>query len=447
MSVEVVFAQKHIMPERSELLLGQTIKCSEPDCVSTFKSQSNLTLHLLKIHKKNVSLSFRRELNQVYFYYCPEPHCIYNRDKNLEENKNYFTELKHLKQHFRKVHKEKEFQCLSCKKAFPDEFSLKRHVKVCGQKFYCGVCGSSYKNQTSLVYHVKQKSHTFEMTDFDRLMALYGADEDDVCVTGTKNKKKSRAKTHQAIQTDQAKTKKRPAITQTTQTLACTNKKPKGVVNDVDVTCQKVEVVASTQTLPIDLNYIFDDPLLTYADNSSQTGHDLTSSHFHMETQTELNSSVVNNFPLEMDNSCDNDPLLFNHMHTQTTDELLEDACFDIHTQTHFDTEFDYSDYQELVSTETQTYIPRSSLYANNSSSYTQTSQSIEALNQIDTTFTSSHTQTWYWLKSEQETTLMMTMPQEPKQIINPLVDDCSDFNFVYDNEEFRHSFDHSDNF
>lgn len=395
MSVEVVLVQKHIMPERSELLLGPTIKCSEPACLSTFKSQSNLTLHLLKIHKKNVSLSFRREMNLIYFYYCPESDCIYNRFKNMEENKNYFTELKHLKQHFRKVHKEKEFLCSSCKKAFPDEFSLKRHSKVCGQKFYCGICGSTYKNQTSLVYHVKQKGHSFEMTDFDSFSMLYGLEVDEVCL-GIKSKKKGKAKTHQAIQTDQTKTKKRPAITQTTQTLACTtNKRSKGAVPDVDTgqICQKLEA-ASTQTLPIDLNNIFDDPLLTYADNSSQTGHDLTS-HFHMETQTELeNSGVVHNFSLEMSNSCENDPLFFNHMHTQTTDELLEDACFDIHTQTHFDTEFDYSDYQELVSTETQTYIPRSSLYANNSSSYTQTSQSIEALNLIDTNFNSIHTQT-----------------------------------------------------
>lgn len=390
MSVDVVQAQKHIMPEKSELL-GQTISCSEAGCSSAFKSQSNLTLHLLKIHKKNVSLSFRKDLNQIYFYYCPETDCIYNRSKNLEENKNYFTELKHLKQHFRKVHKVKEFQCSSCKKAFPDEFALKRHSKVCGQKFYCGICGSSYKNQTSLVYHVKQKGHVFEMSTFDQLSSLYGQESSEDSL-GTRSKKKGKAKTHQAIQTEQTKTKKRPAITQTTQTLARTNKRSKPAVTDID-TGQKLEA-ASTQTLPIDFNNIFDDPLLTYADNSSQTGHDLIS-HFHMETQTEQSSSITN-FSLDLINCCsnDNDPLLFNHMHTQTTDELLEDTSYDIHTQTHFDTEFDYSDYQELVSTETQTYIPRSNLYANNSSSYTQTSQSIEALNQIDTTFNSIHTQT-----------------------------------------------------
>lgn len=393
MSVEVVQAQKHIMPERSELLFEQIIQCSESGCSSTFKCQSNLTLHLLKIHKKNVSLSFRKEMNQVYLYYCPETECIYNRAKNLDENKNYFTELKHLKQHFRKVHKEKEFQCASCTKAFPDEFSLKRHTKVCGQKFYCGICGSSYKNHTSLMYHVKQKRHVFEMSDFDQLSSVYLASElNDI----SRNKKKGRAKTHQAIQTEQhTKTKKRPAVSQTTLTLAHTNKRSKSAVNNIDSgqNMQKVEA-ASTQTLPIDFEHIFDDPLLTYADSSSQTGHDLV--QFHMETQTDPNEILpISNFTLlDSDSSYANDPLLFNNMHTQTTDELLEDTCYDIHTQTHFDTEFDYTDYQELVSTETQTYIPRNNLYANNSSSYTQTSQSIEALNQIDTTFNSTHTQT-----------------------------------------------------
>lgn len=377
MSVEVAHVhQRHIVPERSELLLGQkTIKCSEPSCESTFKSQSNLTLHLLKIHKKNVSLSFRRELNQVNFYYCPEPACIYNRSNNLDINKNYFTELKHLKQHFRKVHKEKDFNCGSCGKAFPDEFTLKRHVKVCGQKFYCGICGSSYKTQTSLIYHVKQKGHAFEMRDYDELLAVYGT---EIVADGKAKSKKGKVKTHQAIQTEQTKTKKRPGVTQTTQTLARQANKRSKAETETEAN-QKLEA-ASTQTLPIDMNYIFDD--LSYADNSSQTSHDLIS-HFHIQTQTEQNSNVL-------ESAIDNDPLLFNHMCTQTTDELLEDTCFDIHTQTHFDTEFDYySDYQELVSTETQTYIPRNNLYANNASSYTQTSQSIETLNQIDI-----HTQT-----------------------------------------------------
>ncbi|XP_063709610.1 ATM interactor [Culicoides brevitarsis] len=381
MSVEIVHHhQRHIIPERSELLIGhKTIKCSEQGCESTFKSQSNLTLHLLKIHKKNVSLAFRHQ-DQVDFYYCPEEDCVYNRARNIEKNRYYFSELKHLKQHFRKVHKEKEFECSNCKKAFPDEITLKRHVKVCGQKFYCGICGSSYKSQTSLVYHVKQKGHSFEMTEYDALLDVYGTKDTDE--SKGKPSKTKKVKTHQAIQTEQTKikTKKRPGVTQTTQTLAQTNKRSKATKETPSEQTQKLEA-ASTQTLPID---IFDDPMLTYADNSSQTSHDLIS-HFHMETQTDPNATTN-----LMETLTEYDPLLFNHMHTQTTNELLEDTCFDIHTQTHFDTEFDYyTDYQELVSTETQTCNPRNNLYANNSSSYTQTSQSIEALNQIDI-----HTQT-----------------------------------------------------
>lgn len=95
MSVEI--AQVPIIPKKSDLFGSKTVEC--PDCLSVFKSQSNLALHLIKVHKKNdVTLTSRDQGFQLCFY-CPEERCLYNRDRNLEENQNhFFTEFKLLKQ-------------------------------------------------------------------------------------------------------------------------------------------------------------------------------------------------------------------------------------------------------------------------------------------------------------------------------------------------------------
>lgn len=375
----------HIMPDRLELLSEKSFHCTEKNCLSTFKSQSNLTLHLLKSHRKNVSLSFR-ERNHRYCYHCPEQDCVYHESEGESNGKNCFTQLKHLKQHFRKVHKNKDFQCSNCDKGFPDDFALKRHAKICGYQFYCGICGLKYKNNQSLVHHVKQKGHQFTMSVFD----------DSLNNSPTSSsKEKDRLKAHQASQTDhivRKSNKKRGGVSQMTQTSRICKKAKTSSSKESSLLTQRQEV-AATQTLPIDLN-ILDDPLLMYTDNSSQTGHDLISDILNMDsklchTETQTENRLLFTDSIEKNIS---DPLLFNNMHTQTSEELLADLSMDTQTQTHWDTEFNFDSY--LVSTETQTCIPRLNLFQNNSSTYTQTSQSIEYLDQLNQTYNSIQTQT-----------------------------------------------------
>lgn len=387
-----------ITPDRAELIGPLEIKCSEPDCQSVFRSRSNLVLHLQKVHKKDVSLSFRQENTR---FYCPEDGCVYNHKRNLDEQhkkNNYFTELKALKQHYIKVHKAKEYECKNCSKAFPDEFALRRHEKCCGFKYYCAVCGSTYRSQPCLGYHVKQKGHIFTWTDYDSLAELHMVEDE------SENKRRSGSKKkvlHQAIQTDvekKANNNKKRGVSQTTQT-ARSSKKRKSVTScsQSNKTTGVALEVASTQTLPVDLSVILEDPLLI--DSASQTLPSFVENDTilcDIETQTERDVFLCNN----IENSSDStDLLLFNHMQTQTNQEFINIEFSDIETQTHWDTDFDYSDY--YVSTETQTHFPRTALFFNNNpSSYTQTSQSVEYLNclisdeEVPSTSTSIHTQT-----------------------------------------------------
>lgn len=343
-----------VVPARAELL-EKSFACQECSC-SGFKSQSNLRLHLIKVHKKS-DISLRQpQVSQQVCYYCPEENCTYNRQRNLREHTdNFFRELRALKQHFVKVHKERTFECKNCSKAFPNEFALRRHEKGCGFKLFCAACGASYRNQPSLTLHVKQKGHLFKWSDFETVWERYGPEEP---------KKKGSRRRNAAIQTE---TRKR-GVSQTTQTSRTAKKKK--------LTPAAADSV-QTQTLPI--SSIFADA--SYTDTSCQTS--LPSSS-HIETQTS-ERDVFLSAAQQADSDSSTDLLLFNNMHTQTTEEFLSEFT-DIQTQTNWDTEFDLcSDY--LVSTETQTTRPLLQSLES-TSSYTQTHMDLLY------DYTSSHTQT-----------------------------------------------------
>lgn len=389
-----------IIPDRAELIGPLEIKCTESKCSSVFKSRSNLVLHLQKVHKKDVSLSFRQENTR---FYCPEENCIYHYQRNLDEKtNNYFTELKALKQHYIKVHKAKNFECKICSKLFPDEFSLRRHEKCCGFKYFCAVCGATYRSQPCLAYHVKQKKHVFVWSEYESLAGTFVEQSNDKQKQQKQTKKKV---LHQAIQTEVASSSresKKRSISQTTQTTRTANKKKKHArpidtkaVDSCGTKTQTEMEVASTQTLPADLS-LLDDLLLT--DSACQT---MPQNLFcSSQTQTERDVFLAG----DMQGSDSTDLMLFNHMYTQTSTYELFDVheLTDIETQTHWDTDFDYTSF--YVSTETQTHYPRSSLVfvgGNPSSSSTQTSQSIEDLGRLVTEdqtntiqCTSIHTQT-----------------------------------------------------
>ncbi|XP_022904127.1 uncharacterized protein [Onthophagus taurus] len=125
------------------------IHCPEQGCVSVFKSDSNLNLHLAKTHKKADVL--KRESVQRE-YHCPEMKCVYHKTK-------YFKSFKLLKQHYLKVHTEKMFECCSCNMKFPTVTARNFHLNYCGVSFSCCNCNASYPSYESLMTHGRRKNH------------------------------------------------------------------------------------------------------------------------------------------------------------------------------------------------------------------------------------------------------------------------------------------------
>lgn len=73
----------------------------------------------------------------------------------------FFKNMKYLKQHFLKVHAEKNFYCEMCKKGYSTEAAKKKHVRMCGVKFMCS-CNYSYDSYEALITHAKRHQHTFD---------------------------------------------------------------------------------------------------------------------------------------------------------------------------------------------------------------------------------------------------------------------------------------------
>lgn len=238
------------------------------------------------------------------------------------------------------------------------------------------MCGSTYRSQPCLAYHVKQKKHSFIWSDYDALAELYITTNDDGKRRGGGGKKKV---SHQAIQTDiEKKSKKRGGVSQTTQTATRSTTKKKRTIASTSI--ETVEVATSTQTLPVDFSFL-NDPLLLI-DSASQTmpTFEPDLQVCNIETQTErdvfLGCDTQNTDSIEL--------MLCNNMQTQTNHEWFSTGLNDIETQTHWDTEFDYSGYN--VSTETQTQYPSSLIFNSNSSSYTQTSRCVEFIDRLTQT-------------------------------------------------------------
>ncbi|KAF2904701.1 hypothetical protein ILUMI_01483 [Ignelater luminosus] len=137
-----------VYPTAEELQTVNTcLHCTEEGCTSIFSSESNLTLHLIKTHKKE-----RKTDTTVKEYYCPDLNCVYNEEK-------FFKNLKLLKQHYLKVHGDKSFICEGCSKGFSTMSSKNRHAEYCGVNFKCCDCEVSYPCYESLLTHGRRKQH------------------------------------------------------------------------------------------------------------------------------------------------------------------------------------------------------------------------------------------------------------------------------------------------
>lgn len=165
---------KKVYPSVEELTKIKTsVPCSD-GCGGIFSSESNLLLHLAKTHKKEHLLKTEKNLE----YYCPELSCIYNKEK-------HFKSMKHLKQHFLKVHAQKNFSCTQCDKSFSTQAARNSHVEYCGITFKCCDCEASYPSYESLITHARRKKHTIlEKPKYKKEGTIHLLNEK--CTSGTK---------------------------------------------------------------------------------------------------------------------------------------------------------------------------------------------------------------------------------------------------------------------
>jgi hypothetical protein len=127
--------------------INKNIGC--PECSAIFNSESNLNLHLAKTHKKT-SLLQANSTNKIY--HCPVISCNYN-------NSAHFKQLRFLKQHYLKVHSEKNFTCSLCKQGFSTESYRNRHTEYCNIIFKCCDCDMFYTCYETLKTHCRRKRH------------------------------------------------------------------------------------------------------------------------------------------------------------------------------------------------------------------------------------------------------------------------------------------------
>lgn len=139
---------KKIYPSVEDCKIKNYVECNEKGCTKVFKSDSNLNLHLAKTHGKTKLL----ESNNVKQYHCPETHCVYHQGK-------YLKNMKLLRQHYLKVHTNREHTCDKCQKSFTSDKSFQAHFPYCGVKFSCCDCSVFYPSYESLQTHGRRKSH------------------------------------------------------------------------------------------------------------------------------------------------------------------------------------------------------------------------------------------------------------------------------------------------
>uniref|UniRef100_A0A1B0A2D6 C2H2-type domain-containing protein n=1 Tax=Glossina pallidipes TaxID=7398 RepID=A0A1B0A2D6_GLOPL len=275
---------EHLTPTPAELRPYQKIKCSQPGCEAFFHNHNNYEMHLEKRHK----LPILKKMNPR-LYYCPEDNCVYRYGSLVGK---HFKTIKYLKQHYQKVHMPKDFSCTKCGKTFIKESQLRVHQQeLCGKKFVCKVCTSTYDSIEALLTHGKRKGHAVR-----DVVPLKKND----CRVPTKSLKLGK---HSIIKKDRQRDE--PKDKSNAKLLCATSVQTDTFVGDESI----APVLAHTNL--DDINLLLKD----------------------IETQTEpfMNNSSDNNSYL--------DPMLAqsSHMYTQTCDEFLSElGLSDIQTQTNW---------------------------------------------------------------------------------------------------------------
>lgn len=433
------FAIKKFYPTGEECKVNNLVKCTEDGCSNVFTSESNLTLHLVKTHKKSQLLESTLSLKQ---YYCPELGCVYNKNK-------FFKNMKYLRQHYMKVHSTKNFQCTFCEKNFPTKNILNKHMEYCGINFDCCDCQASYSCYETLKTHGRRKKHNILFKSEYKSKVTVSKSED--VVTYNKNRlilpKQcisllvlpgiNKSRTNREIQTEDEKPKLRSKMTQVNRNTVVTsqstrqtqtgmkqnlftvetqtvgdflNVNPKQLdvvneANDQKTSITQTDFVESRST-SCNTSFNLDDfefSLKTDTEKNSsgtQTPHvqsniysTSTATHDSIHTDTSdlltetlnVNMSNFEFFNCNMETQTDfilNDELFnydyyMSNMYTQTCDEILNDLGFnDIQTQTVLD--------DVLRSVESQTMVTHGRKNVCKGTSHMETQTDMEYLNMLE---------------------------------------------------------------
>lgn len=154
MSAEVLkpVTIKKIYPLASELSsINNKVQCTEEGCDSIFTSESNLLMHMVKCHERK-ELTLKND-KIILHHHCPEITCIYHAIR-------HFKKLKYLKQHYLKVHAERNYFCETCNKGFSTSAIKNSHSEICGVIFTCLQCPNTYTSYESLITHGRRKNHS-----------------------------------------------------------------------------------------------------------------------------------------------------------------------------------------------------------------------------------------------------------------------------------------------
>ncbi|EFA11382.1 ATM interactor [Tribolium castaneum] len=349
--------------------LSNVNKKSCPECSALFNSDSNLNLHLAKTHKKPKLLE---PTNPNKIFYCPITTCSYH-------NTSHFKQFKPLKQHFLKVHSDKNFLCTLCQKGFATESSRNKHTEYCDVAFKCCDCDVSYSCYETLKTHSRRKKHNIlEKVAYKTSLppSVKNPKSDDSLATNRlrlilpkpSNSTGMIDTSEQSVQTDKSNNSQEtqtflaarlPQFTVETQTIGdYFTKKPVKSTELKNIKTQTIAPVAKTSSCNTLFN--LDDFVLSVMEDmqrsSSSTQTNIceeseniysasTSTHdsIHTDTSDLLNDTFDSNF-FNMETQTDFDDLFkycddYSNMYTQTCHELLlgKIGLNDTQTQTVFD--------------------------------------------------------------------------------------------------------------
>lgn len=377
-------------PTAEELsTINKNLTC--PLCSTVFKSDSNLSLHLFKTHKKQDI----RSNNIQKQYHCPIITCNYHKS-------DHFKKLKSLKQHFLKVHSEKKFICNSCQKGFATEAFRNWHFQYCNVSFKCCDCNMNYPCYETLKTHSRRKNHKIlDKRDYKSIssgiesgikytksdMSVYTKNRPilpkvskstGTIITMTEQSSQTEPKSA-TLSTSQTQTlvSRMPYLTVETQTIGdYFTRKPEMVANPKNTKTQTK--TSDPKTVSCNTSFNLDDLELIGGEiqrNSSSTQTTCNSPDFFYSSSTSTHDSIhtdtsdllseafdSNFFNCHMETQTDNsfsDDLLsycdyYSNMYTQTCQDLLlgEIGLNNTHTQTVFD--------DVLKSVESQTVMSQS---------------------------------------------------------------------------------------